>query len=386
MEQQNNQKKQKRRTQKNGRPKGCTVLLGLLAVLLIAAAVTVSSAMGEINGKHADESTEITVSVPQGAASGTVAKQLQESGVIKHAALFKLYLRQTGQAGQLQYGDFTLYKGESYADIVAALSQYAAADTVRITFPDGNTAQDFAARMEQAGLCTAEEFLACANGEDGSDFSQYRFWNEMQPDKNYFMRCEGYLYPETYEFYKDDTVYNYVDTFYSHFNSVVTDEMYDRMDELGMSLHDTIVLASFIQEEAGNEENAHVSAVFHNRLAENSPYPRLESNASSYVQNPDDNNYIYNWIAPYYGGWDNIPTEIYNAYNTYEISGLPAGAISNPGYDAIYAALYPEEPDANGPYYFFVTDFTGHYYYGRTLAEHNQNCDKAWAVNAKLGK
>lgn len=386
MEQQNNQKKQKRRTQKSGRPKGCTVLLGLLAVLLIAAAVIVSSAMGEINGKHADESTEITVSVPQGAASGTVAKQLQESGVIKHAALFKLYLRQTGQAGQLQYGDFTLYKGESYADIVAALSQYAAADTVRITFPDGNTAQDFAARMEQAGLCTAEEFLACANGEDGSDFSQYRFWNEMQPDKNYFMRCEGYLYPETYEFYKDDTVYNYVDTFYSHFNSVVTDEMYDRMAELGMSLHDTIVLASFIQEEAGNEENAHVSAVFHNRLAENSPYPRLESNASSYVQNPDDNNYIYNWIAPYYGGWNNIPSEIYNAYNTYEISGLPAGAISNPGYDAIYAALYPEEPDANGPYYFFVTDLTGHYYYGRTLAEHNQNCDKAWAVNAKLGK
>ena len=198
------------------------------------------------------------------------------------------------------------------------------------------------------------------------------------------MRCEGYLYPETYEFYKDDTVYNYVDTFYSHFNSKVTDDLYTRMDELGMSLHDTIVLASFVQEEAGNEENAHVSAVFHNRLAPGSPYPRLESNASSYVQDPDDNNYIYNWIAPYYGGWDNIPAEIYNAYNTYEISGLPAGAISNPGYDAIYAALYPEEPDANGPYYFFVTDKTGRYYYGRTVEEHNQNCSKAWAVNAKL--
>ena len=380
------QQKKTHKPRKNAKSPLPKILAGIAVVLVAVIAVVYNSVMGEINGRHADESSEITVSVPQGAGSGTVAKQLQEAGVIKNATLFKLYLRQTGQGTQLQYGDFTLYKGESYADIVAALSQYAAADTVRITFPDGNTAQDFAARMEQAGLCTAEEFLACANGEDGSDFSQYRFWNEMQDGQNYFMRCEGYLYPETYEFYKDDTVYNYVDTFYSHFNSVVTDEMYDRMDDLGMSLHDTVVLASFIQEEAGNEENAHVSAVFHNRLAENSPYPRLESNASSYVQNPDDNNYIYNWIAPYYGGWDNIPPEIYHAYNTYEISGLPAGAISNPGYDAIYAALYPEEPDDNGPYYFFVTDLTGHYYYGRTLEEHNQNCNTAWAVNAKLGK
>ena len=380
------QQKKTHKPRKNAKSPLPKILAGIAVVLVAVIAVVYNSVMGEINGRHADESSEITVSVPQGAGSSTVAKQLQEAGVIKNATLFKLYLRQTGQGTQLQYGDFTLYKGESYADIVAALSQYAAADTVRITFPDGNTAQDFAARMEQAGLCTAEEFLACANGEDGSDFSQYRFWNEMQDGQNYFMRCEGYLYPETYEFYKDDTVYNYVDTFYSHFNSVVTDEMYDRMDDLGMSLHDTVVLASFIQEEAGNEENAHVSAVFHNRLAENSPYPRLESNASSYVQNPDDNNYIYNWIAPYYGGWDNIPPEIYHAYNTYEISGLPAGAISNPGYDAIYAALYPEEPDDNGPYYFFVTDLTGHYYYGRTLEEHNQNCNTAWAVNAKLGK
>lgn len=361
------------------------LVLAAAAILVIAAAAAAVWAMGEINGSRADQNNTITVSVPQGSNSRAVADQLQENGVIRSGFLFRLYLRQTGQGSSLQYGDFTMYQGESYADIVAALSQYAAADTVRITFPDGNTALDFAQRMEDAGLCTAEEFLACANGEDGSDFSQYRFWSEMQTGENYFMRCEGYLYPETYEFYKDDTVYNYVDTFYSHFNSMVTDDLYARMDELGMSLHNTIVLASFIQEEAGNKENAHVSAVFHNRLAEGSPYPRLESNASSYVQNDEDNNYIYNWIAPYYGGWDNIPAEIYSAYNTYELEGLPAGAISNPGYDAIYAALYPEEPDSDGPYYFFVTDLTGHYYYGRTVSEHNRNCEKAWAVNASLG-
>ena len=372
------------RKKKRGFSKGRAVLLAVVAVVAVAAAAA-ASVLGEIDGRHADESAEITVSVPQGAGTGTVARLLEESGVIRHASLYKLYIRQTGQGGQLQYGDFTLYKGESYADITAALSQYAAADTVRITFPDGNTALDFAARMEQAGLCTAEEFLACANGEDGSDFSQYRFWNEMQDDKNYFMRCEGYLYPETYEFYKDDTVYNYVDTFYSHFNSKVTDDLYTRMDELGMSLHDTIVLASFVQEEAGNEENAHVSAVFHNRLAPGSPYPRLESNASSYVQNPDDNNYIYNWIAPYYGGWDNIPQNIIDNYDTYNVAGLPAGPISNPGLEAMTNTLKYAESPYYGDYYFFVTDTLGNYYFNKTAEEHQAQVDKQKAEGTMPG-
>ena len=113
--------------------------------------------------------------------------------------------------------------------------------------------------------------------------------------------------------------------------------------------------------------------MFHNRLAEGSPYPRLESNVSSYVQNPDDNNYIYNWIAPYYGGWDNIPANIYAAYNTYEKEGLPAGPVSNPGIEAIKAALNPDEEFLAEKYYFFVTDKNGKYYYAKTISEHERN-------------
>ena len=215
---------------------------------------------------------------------------------------------------------------------------------------------------------------------NNGDFSQYEFWKEIPENPDRFMKCEGYLFPDTYEFFVDDSVYNYVDKLYAEFDAKVTPELRQRASDLGMTLEEAITLASFVQEEAGNAEDARVSAVFHNRLAEDSPYPRLESNASSYVQNPEDNNYIYNWIAPYYGGWDNIPENIYNAYNTYELNGLPAGPISNPGIDAIEAALYPDEEYLDGKYYFFVTDKNGVYYYAKTKAEHDANVSKAFSV------
>ena len=124
--------------------------------------------------------------------------------------------------------------------------------------------------------------------------------------------------------------------------------------------------------------------MFRNRLAEGSPYPRLQSNTSSHVQSDADNNYLWNWVAPYYDGWDNIPENILTAYDTYSCIGLPAGPISNPGLAAIKAALEPQPDEEAKDAYFFVTDLKGNYYYAHTLAEHNANCKTAAAVNKSL--
>ncbi|MFR6092022.1 MAG: endolytic transglycosylase MltG [Faecalibacterium prausnitzii] len=96
--------------------------------------------------------------------------------------------------------------------------------------------------------------------------------------------------------------------------------------------------------------------MFRNRLAEGSPYPKLQSNTSSHVQSDADNNYLWNWVAPYYGGWDSIPENILEAYDTYTCTGLSAGPISNPGIAAIRAALAPQPDDEAKDAYFFVTD------------------------------
>ena len=102
------------------------------------------------------------------------------------------------------------------------------------------------------------------------------------------------------------------------------------------------------------------------------------------IQSDDDNNYLWNWVAPYYGGWDKIPENIVAAYDTYSCTGLPAGPISNPGLAAIKAALNPEPDEAAKNAYFFVTDLKGSYYYAHTLSEHNANCKTAAAVNKSM--
>ena len=363
-----------------------TGVLALLVLLALAAGAAGVFAYNEIHG-NGKPGTEVTVSIPQGSGVAAIAKELKEAGVIRSAYLFRWYVGHKGAAGKLQYGDFTLQTGGySYDGLIAELSAYAKADSVRLTFPEGTTAIAIARKMEEAGLCSAEDFLKEANE---GDFSEYTFWQYVPEDKdapNRFMKCEGYLFPETYEFLKGDTVHNYVATFYAQFDAQFTEGMYAALKEQGMTLPELVTLSSFVQEEAGNSQDSNVAQVFRNRLAEGSPYPKLQSNTSSYVQSDEDNNYLWNWVAPYYGGWEDIPENIRNAYDTYTCTGLPAGPISNPGLAAIQASLAPQCDEEVRDCYFFVTDLSGHYYYAKTYAEHQANCRKAAEVNQSLKK
>ena len=177
------------------------ILLVVLLLLLLAAGAAVRFAYNEIHGNGAPGSTEVTVSIPQGSGVAAIANKLKEAGVIRSAYLFRWYVGEKGAAAKLQYGDFVLQTSAiSYDAIIATLSQYAKAETVRVTVPEGTTAIAIAQKMESAGLCTAEEFLKEANE---GDFSAYTFWQYVPEDKdapNRFMKCEGYLFPETYEF------------------------------------------------------------------------------------------------------------------------------------------------------------------------------------------
>ena len=360
------------------------ILLVLVVLLVLAAGAALLFARSEINGRTTD-AEPVTVSIQQGSGVSAIAQKLKDAGVIRSAYLFRWYVGQKGTAAKLQYGDFALTPGTGYDDLITALSTYAKAETVRVTIPEGTTAIAIAQKMEAAGLCSAEDFLKEANE---GDFSEYTFWQYVPDDADApdrFMKCEGYLFPETYEFLKDDTVHNYVATFYAQFDAQITDEMYAELKKQEMTLPELITLASFVQEEAGNSQDSNVAQVFRNRLAEGSPYPRLQSNTSSYIQSDADNNYLWNWVAPYYGGWDNIPENIVSAYDTYSCKGLPAGPISNPGLAAIQAALDPQPDEDAKDAYFFVTDLKGNYYYARTLSEHNANCQTAADVNKTVG-
>ena len=186
-------------------------------------------------------------------------------------------------------------------------------------------------------------------------------------------------------FRKGKVPFNMVEKMYAHFDTQITREMYEKMDDIGMTLDEVVTLASFVQEEAGHpEEQPLVAACLRNRITPGSAYPLLQCNVCSHINEPG--NYVYDYIVPYYGGVNKVPAGMMDAYNTYAISGLPPAPISNPGITAIAAVLEPDAEKMEGGYYFFVTDLTGNYYYSRTYAEHLVNVDKAWAVNASLNK
>lgn len=351
--------------------RGCLIVVLVLAAALLAAIFFgFSWVMDEIGGDRGQNIVRTEVLVEQGSGPLTIGQLLEKEDIIRSAQVFRLYVRQKGAAPTLQYGSFELASDMSYDEIIAELQQMNKdRDTVTVTFPEGIPAVEFGTRLEQAGLCTAQEFLESANEDD---FSDLNFWAKRDENPNQFMACEGYLFPDTYEFFQDEDVHNIVRRLYAEFDSKMTEEMYQQIDAMGMTLSQFMTLASLVQEEAGGvEHQADVAAVFMNRLAPDSPVTLLQSNCSSYIQNENDNNYLYNTVAWYYGDWSLIPQEIITAYDTYSTPGLPAGPISNPGLDAIQNTLrYAESQYYGNGYYFFVTDTDGNYYFNQTADAH----------------
>ncbi|MEG2393696.1 MAG: endolytic transglycosylase MltG [Ruthenibacterium sp.] len=368
----------RRRRKRNSGGHGCLIaVLVVLAIIVIAGVFAFSYVNSDIKGKRGD-AAEATILVEKGSGPLTIGKQLQEAGLIKNAQIFRFYVKNKGAAETMQYGEFTLTSDMSYDAMIESMQKTTDdRETVSVTFPEGIPAVQFASRMEQAGLCSAQEFLDVANT---GDFSQFKFWAKRDISADAFMACEGFLFPETYQFFKGDTVYNMVAKIYGEFDKRVSDEMYGQIEAMGFNLSQFVTLSSIVQEEAGNvAHQADVAAVFMARLAPGSIEGRLQSNCASYIQNDNDNNYVNNTIAKYYGGWDKTPQNIIDKYDTYNHVGLPAGPISNPGIDAMVntiaykSAEYYNEAD---PYYFFVTDTEGNYYFNRTANEHLAICQK----------
>lgn len=237
-------------------------------------------------------------------------------------------------------------------------------NTVTVTFPEGYTVLQIAEKLEANKVCTAEAFLA----ECQKPVADIEIKNS---DERVFL-LEGYIFPDTYEFYYDSSPVTVVNKFIENYKSKITDDMKQRAAVLGYSMDEMLTLASIIQKEcdADIEECANVSSVFHNRLKNSASFPKLQSDVTTF--------YITEALKDKLGYTDGIELEAQNdevkkymqLYSTYYCNGLPSGPICNPGLKAINAALHPASTD----YLFFLTDESGEsFYYAATIAEHNKN-------------
>ncbi len=231
--------------------------------------------------------------------------------------------------------------------------------SVRLVFPEGSTVAEIAKILEEGNVCTAEEFLSTA--QNASLLSEYGF--AISNPENRSFALEGYLFPDTYDFYIGEGAEAAAKRFLKNSQKKLNADIIKRCAETGYSLDEILALASIIQEEAGNPaEMGKVSSVLHNRLSSDA-YPKLQCDAATF--------YLRDSVKPY------VTEERYEflsgLYGTYICDGLPEGPITNPGIEAINAALSPEDTN----YYFFISDSEDKYHYAETYNEHLRNCEEA---------
>ena len=236
--------------------------------------------------------------------------------------------------------------------------------TVTVTFPEGFTVVQIAERLQENKVCDASEFIALTNNIDYIQTLGYTFTDLITNGSDRAFYLEGYIFPDTYEFYKGESPERALRRFLDNTELKLTAEYRQRAEELGYTLDEIITLASVVQEESyTNDSVKNVASVLHNRLSSPS-FPKLQCDVTIH--------YINDYVtdSKYLSGDRSVFAE---RYNTYKCEGLPVGPISNPGLAAIEAALYPAETN----YFYFVTDSEWNYYYASTYEEHKVNCKKA---------
>ena len=309
-----------------------------------------------------DKTIELTIEKGMGVVD--VANVLKEKGVIDQASTFVLYSKIRNRDGVIQAGDYVLNSKMGYDEIIIAMKTgNTVKEVVTLTFYEGMSALEIANLLNENKVCDKNEFLEAVNEQKFG----YEFENMLPQNDLRFRRLEGYLFPDTYEFYIGENVYSVLKKFVKNFQSKVFPQLYEEIRNAGMTLDQAVTLASVIQEEASHaEEMLLVSSVFHNRIDNpTAGLPMLQSDVTIH--------YIESDIKPFQTLKNQ---EMYDAYNTYVCQGMPVGPICSPGLNAIKAAVNPEKSD----YYYFVTDANGKYYYSKTFEEHNKNVRLAASV------
>ncbi len=294
---------------------------------------------------------DCVMEIEPGSSTVKIAQQLKEVGAVRSPFAFRVYSKLTGYETQYKYGVYTFSTDAGYEALAQMLTNDGAkAETVRgVQIPEMATVAQIAEILDSKGVCTKKDFIyEVQNGEFDFDFVK-----KIPADTVYY-RLEGYLYPETYDFYSYDSAecaHLAVEKMLSTFESRIEgDTLKALTNNKKYTLHELLTVASLVNSEAGratDENRAKVARVFYNRLE------GVNWNEPKFLQTDPSTHY------PHGNG----------RYNTYTSEGLPPGAIGSPDIRSIKAAVNPAE---NFTKTYFVTDSNSEFYFNDTLAAHNK--------------
>ncbi|MBR2869247.1 MAG: endolytic transglycosylase MltG [Clostridia bacterium] len=323
---------------------------------------------------------KVKVTIPQNATTDDILDILDDNGLIHNKLFCKAYyelfswfknINKSKKPGPPVYLSGVYYV-ERNLGLEGFLNRFKVSkkdsDTVWLVFPEGWTIYQIIDKIDKFEVCSKEEMLSAISEAD----FEFDFIKEIGTKPNRTFTLEGYLYPDTYEFYEKSDANSVIRKLLQGSENKWTDEFEQRRAELGMTRDEVLTIASIIQREAANSDQmGKISAVIHNRYNKPASWPTIGCDSTK--------NYINNFIASRVSPSDAIAFR--NAYDTYSIQGLPPGPICNPGEDAIKAALWPDEDF--GDYYYFRHDKNGKIYMAKTQAEHDANGNKVLKVNSQ---
>ncbi len=263
-----------------------------------------------------------------------VADELKSAGLIQYKWLFKIFCRISHAETKIEPGEYTLKSTYDYRALIRKMQKDSgSAATVKVTIPEGFTMSQIFYRLEENGVCSYEDLMEAAANEN----FDYSFLSGTEPGDA--SRLEGFLFPDTYEFYKSMSPASAINKFLQNFYGKMSADMEKQLSDRGLSLRDVIKIASLIEREAANdEERPIIASVIYNRLR--SGWTLGMDSAILYVHQDHEGEPTAEMIA------EESP------YNLRLHTGLPPTPIANPGLSSINAALVPEQTN----YYYFYLD------------------------------
>ena len=329
--------RRKWKSSKKKRSGAATVLLGIFLLALLAA----GGVAWLVFTPYGPE-TETFVELAPGSSTALMGSQLEAAGVVRSQFAFDLL--RFWERGKLRAGE---YRFDHEAPVTEVYARIARGDvyTRTLTVPEGANIFDIAARVEQAGFGTHQQFLNAA-------VEQVELVADLDPEAK---SLEGYLFPDTYRFQRKTSPAQIAAAMVRRFHVVAS--------QLGLkeNVHQVVTIASLVERESAvDSERPLVASVFENRLKKKMPL--MTDPAVIYGLELEGR-----WRGTLHEGDLTHNT----AYNTYLHNGLPPGPVANPGVHSLRAAMQPAETD----YLYFVAagaDPEGHSLFSSTLDEHNR--------------
>lgn len=328
---------------------GIVVLLGLISAGVVAN-------IAYQNMFVARGGSEALVDIPDGSGVKQIGAILEREKMIKSSYAFEWYIYLKKWGSELKAGQYKFDPTKNLAQIAQQLREGGAeSQEYQVTIREGLRREDVAKDIAKLGYVTEADMLA-ATDHLPANLPFASLLSDVPADAT----AEGFLYPETYRFFKTDTAADIVDRLIAQFDATLDEQTRADIEASGRTLYETMTLASIVQAETSNPENQKkVASVFLNRLEQGM---KLESDVTVL--------YALNKHDPYVT-YDDLAVE--SPYNTYKYAGLIPAPLSSPTIDAIRAVAKPDQTD----YLYFVADLkTGKVYFSKTYEEHQAYVDK----------